>query len=126
MDTHGHDTGDRVLVEIAKQLNKMANGSCHVARHGGEEFVLLFEGKNASETREIVDNCREHTASRSLTNRDTKQPIGSVTFSAGIASLNNKTGARELLRNSDIALYYAKNNGRNRAVIFDEIPAEAE
>lgn len=125
-DTHGHDTGDRVLVEIAKQLNKMANGSCHVARHGGEEFVLLFEGKNASEAREIVDNCREHTASRSLTNRDTKKPIGSVTFSAGIASLNNKTGARELLRNSDIALYYAKRHGRNQAIIFDEIPAEEE
>lgn len=125
-DTHGHETGDRVLVEIAKQLNKMSNGRCHVARHGGEEFVILFEGKNASETKEIVDNCREHTANRSMTNRETKKPIGSVTFSAGIASLNEKTGARELLRNSDIALYFAKGNGRNQAIIFDDIPAEQE
>ena len=123
-DTHGHETGDRVLVEIAKQLNKMSNGKCHVARHGGEEFVILFEGKNAQESKDLIDMCREQTAERYMTNRETKKPIGAITFSAGVSSLNERTGSRELLRNSDIALYYAKHNGRNQAIIYDDIPSE--
>ncbi len=123
-DTHGHETGDRVLVEIAKQLNKMSSGKCHVARHGGEEFVVLFEGKNATEAKDLVDGCRIQMAERYLTNRETQQPIGTVTFSAGISSLNGKTGPRELLRNADTALYHAKHHGRNQSVVFDDIAIE--
>ena len=41
-DTHGHDAGDRVLKLVAESLARISNETCHVARHGGEEFVLLF------------------------------------------------------------------------------------
>ncbi|HZV56198.1 MAG TPA: diguanylate cyclase, partial [Sphingobium sp.] len=43
-DTHGHDAGDRVLKFVAGLLAKISDDKCHVARHGGEEFVMLFRG----------------------------------------------------------------------------------
>src|SRR3546814_9014444 len=44
-DAHGHDAGDRVLKVIADTLAQISNDNCHVARHGGEELVMLFRGQ---------------------------------------------------------------------------------
>jgi diguanylate cyclase len=116
-DAHGHEAGDRVLKLIAQLLARRSNGNCHVARHGGEEFVLLFRGLTPDEARARLDSAREDLAARSLLNRDTRQPFGQVTFSAGVARVAAGGDPREALRAADEALYRAKQQGRNRVLL---------
>ncbi len=113
-DTHGHEAGDRILQLIAKMLARISNERCHIARHGGEEFVLLFRGFTTQQAIEKLDEARESLAERRLVNRDTGQPIGNVTFSAGVADVFSFADPRQALRAADEALYRAKEAGRNR------------
>lgn len=119
-DTHGHDVGDRILKFVAKLLSAASGNTCHVARHGGEEFVMLFEGRNAAEAWEAVEACRADLASRRLVAKQSGDPIGQVSFSAGVASLSPDVAGRDLLRMADRALYRAKNAGRNRVLLADD------
>ena len=113
-DTHGHDTGDRVIQAIAQALARISNDNCHVARHGGEEFVMLFRGKDKREAQLKLDETREFMAQRQFVNRITDEPIGQITFSGGVADVFAYPDARTALRAADEALYRAKQTGRNR------------
>ena len=113
-DTHGHEAGDRVLKLVADSLALISNDSCHVARHGGEEFVMLFCGEKLEDAQAKLDGLREALAERRLVNRANDQPFGQVTFSAGIADVFACGDPRTALRAADTALYRAKLNGRNR------------
>jgi diguanylate cyclase len=117
-DTHGHEAGDRVLQLVAKTLDGFGRGNCHLARHGGEEFVIVLENTDTQEAKQQIDTVREELAERSLVNRDNGQSIGKVTFSAGVAPFNPGEPNRQVLRNADAALYEAKNSGRNKVVIY--------
>jgi diguanylate cyclase len=113
-DTHGHDTGDRVLKFVANLLSGISGERCHVARHGGEEFVMLFRGKTAAEVCTVVDEAREDLSRRSLVNRATGEKMEKVTFSAGVANVFAYEDPRDALKAADRALYLAKEHGRNR------------
>lgn len=119
-DTHGHDTGDRVLKFIASLLTRISGDKCHVARHGGEEFVLLFRGKTAAQTCEAVDSVREDLATRSLVNRTNGERMERVSFSAGVANVLAYEDPRAALKAADRALYLAKEHGRNRVYLAAE------
>jgi diguanylate cyclase len=112
-DRHGHETGDRVIREVAETLDRLSNQTCHVARHGGEEFVLLFRGLNKAQACAKLDAVREAFAARRFVNRKTDDPIGQVTFSGGVADVFAYANPREALRAADAALYAAKEQGRN-------------
>jgi diguanylate cyclase len=116
-DTHGHDAGDRVLKLVAENLARISNARCHVARHGGEEFVVLFRGLSTAEAFDKLDRLRADLADRKLVNRLTDQPIGQVTFSAGIADVFASGDQRLALKAADAALYRAKVEGRNRVCV---------
>ncbi|MEM1132264.1 MAG: GGDEF domain-containing protein [Pseudomonadota bacterium] len=116
-DSYGHDVGDRVLKRVAGILNSMSDERCHLARHGGEEFVTLFSDKTPQQVFDIVDKTRDELASQNFTIRETEEQIGTVSFSAGIATLGSDGDPRAMLRRADAALYYAKENGRNQVVI---------
>lgn len=116
-DTHGHDTGDRVLKFVAGLLSKASNERCHVARHGGEEFVMLFRGKTAAEACGLVDDVRADLATRSLVNRTNGERMERVSFSAGVANIFAYEDARAALKAADRALYLAKEHGRNRVYL---------
>lgn len=116
-DTHGHDTGDRVIQAIAAALAKISDDSCHVARHGGEEFVMLFRGAGKAEAKRRLDLVREVFAKRNFVNRRTDEPIGQITFSGGIADVFAYPSTRDALKAADVALYVAKQQGRNCVVI---------
>lgn len=120
-DTHGHDTGDRVLKFVAGLLAKASNDRCHVARHGGEEFVMLFRGKTAAEACEAVDSVREDLANRSLVNRSNGERMDRVSFSAGVANVLAYDDPRGALKAADRALYLAKEHGRNRVYLAAEV-----
>ena len=119
-DTHGHDTGDRVLKFVAGLLAKISDDHCHVARHGGEEFVMLFRGKTAAEACEAVDAVREDLATRSLVNRTNGERMERVSFSAGVANVLAYDEPRAALKAADRALYLAKEHGRNRVYLAAE------
>jgi diguanylate cyclase len=118
-DVHGHDTGDRVLKFVAGLLTKISNDRCHVARHGGEEFVMLLRGKTAAEACQLVDAVREDLATRSLVNRTSGERMEQVSFSAGVANVLGYDDPRTALKAADRALYLAKDHGRNRVYLAD-------
>lgn len=113
-DRHGHAAGDRVLCALAASLSDAAGETCFVARHGGEEFVLLFSGLGKEAAKARLDGIRRAQAARQLMNRDTGQPFGKITFSAGIAEVTEDADTRSALARADAALYKAKLEGRNR------------
>ena len=113
-DSHGHDAGDRIIREVADTLVQKCGRDCYVARHGGEEFVLLFRGMQPDHAWEILNNAREELAGRHMINRRTDKPFGTVTFSGGIADVAQYDDPREALTAADEALYRAKESGRNQ------------
>ena len=68
-DQHGHETGDRVIQAIAQVLARNSNENCHVARHGGEEFVMLYRNLTRKEVQAQLDEARDNLAQRSFVNR---------------------------------------------------------
>ncbi len=113
-DVHGHEAGDRILCVVAKALQHISGEKCHIARHGGEEFVVLFRGSTPSEARAKLDEAREELAARKLVNRRTEQPFGQITFSGGVANVFCHERPRAALAAADAALYQAKEAGRNQ------------
>lgn len=116
-DTHGHATGDRVIHHVGEILLKAANASVHVARHGGEEFALVFEKKTAAEAADILNKVRSALSAKHMVAKDTLRPIGEVTLSAGVAELQSGESSTALLARADHSLYEAKNSGRDRVRI---------
>jgi diguanylate cyclase len=115
-DTHGHEAGDRVIRAVAQTLAKISDEKCHVARHGGEEFVILFRGKTLDEAWAALDGARDTMADRRLVNRATDIPFGRITFSGGVADVLAHASPRDALKAADDALYAAKAGGRNLIV----------
>lgn len=115
-DTFGHDAGDALLVETARRLRHLAGDLGPVARLGGDEFVVLLRGQ--ASTAAALD------LSETIL-RDFRQPfqLDDRTFtgraSIGIAPCPGPNyGPGELMKDADLALYAAKNQGRNRAVLY--------
>jgi len=120
-DTHGHDAGDRVLKFVAGLLSNSSGDKCHVARHGGEEFVMLFRGLQVSDAAKVVDDARADMAERNLVDRKTGERMNQVTFSGGVADVLAYPEPRDALKAADRALYLAKEHGRNRVYIAREL-----
>lgn len=118
-DTHGHDVGDRILKFVAQRLASVSSNSCYVARHGGEEFVMLFQDMEAEDAKKVVDEVRTDLQDRRLVAKQSGEPIGQVSFSAGVASLAAGENGRQMLRAADQALYRAKREGRNRVIVAE-------
>ena len=124
-DTHGHEAGDRVLKAVAQTLSRISNDKCHVARHGGEEFVALIRGKSIEQAWQVLDGAREAMAERRLVNRANDMPFGKVTFSGGVADIFAYPSHREALKAADEALYIAKAQGRNCIVYAEQMAGKS-
>ena len=101
-DTHGHDAGDRVLRAVAHSLARISNDRCHVARHGGEEFVVLFRGQSLNEAWDVLEEARSQQAERRLVNRANDMPFGKITFSCGLADVFAYPDPRAALRGGTV------------------------
>lgn len=121
-DTHGHASGDRVLKVVAETLNRISDSRCHVARHGGEEFAVLFRALSPQKAWERLDRARAEISERRLVNRATDMPFGRITFSGGIADVFAYTSKSDALRAADEALYAAKQSGRNLILLAGQEP----
>lgn len=118
-DTHGHLVGDEVIKFVASSLGKKNSDSLFVARFGGEEFVMLFEGMDPIEAAKELNEVRQRVSQLDLKITSTGAKLGKVTFSAGIAELEGRKNQSAVLKAADTALYRAKTDGRNRVYIAD-------
>ncbi|TMK79262.1 MAG: diguanylate cyclase [Actinobacteria bacterium] len=108
-DLFGHPAGDRVLSHLATSLRQ--NGEAF--RLGGDEFALLLPEYNESESVAAAEAIIERIGSLGLDH------VGSVTVSAGVATFPRQAPDRgELIRLADSALYWAKENGKNRVHVY--------
>ena len=119
-DRHGHDTGDRVLRYVARQLRENLDPDIIVARYGGEEFACLFDDLAPADSAALLDKVRVALRGRTLRNQTTDEPIGSITFSAGVAPVSDDPA--QALRSADAALYAAKHEGKDRVVAAPPAP----
>ena len=113
-DTHGHGVGDRVLKAIAAALAETCSPHI-VGRWGGEEFMVLFEGITLSAAHAEIDRARSTVAAKQLRLRENDKPLGSVTFSAGVAARRGRS-IDDAVAAADALLYIAKNKGRNQVI----------
>jgi diguanylate cyclase len=113
-DLHGHAVGDRVLVEMAQLLRENMRETDVLARHGGEEFVIVLPGMGAPLAAEVCDRLRERIAHHDWTG--VVGPGFSLTVSIGLASAAPYELAM-LMQLADQALYSAKRGGRNRLCV---------
>jgi diguanylate cyclase (GGDEF)-like protein len=113
-DTHGHLIGDAVLVETAQRLVAHTREVDTVARHGGEEFVLLLPQTDAAGALRVAEKVREELAAKPV---ETDAGALPVTLSAGVACHPaNGASIEALLGAADAALYAAKAAGKNQVV----------
>ncbi|WP_156404560.1 diguanylate cyclase [Curvibacter sp. PAE-UM] len=117
-DHYGHQAGDACLRQVASLLAAEARRSGElVARYGGEEFVLVLPGATAAEARNVAERIRAAVEGRAMPHEHS--PVaGVVTISIGVASVRVQRAeqAEALLKESDVALYLAKHQGRNRVM----------
>lgn len=116
-DTHGHLVGDEVIKFVASSLAKKDSDRLFVARFGGEEFVMLFDGVTPEAAAMELNEVRERVGKLELKITSTGAKLGKITFSAGIAALDGRANGSAILKAADTALYRAKNEGRNRIYI---------
>jgi diguanylate cyclase (GGDEF)-like protein len=112
-DTHGHEAGDSVIRAFAGLLEALASSGTSVARIGGEEFAVLFTAPNPTIARLFCENIRT-----TAENGGADRTVVPYTASFGLARLGQVETLESLTKRADMALYTAKQTGRNR-VCFD-------
>ncbi len=115
-DTHGHDTGDLVLKEVAAYTIARLRQEDALIRYGGEEFLAILQHTSREGARTFSERLRAEVASR-IFNED-QHPLH-ITLSAGVASHPDDgkfATPEDMITLADKRLYVAKNTGRNRVV----------
>jgi diguanylate cyclase (GGDEF)-like protein/PAS domain S-box-containing protein len=117
-DTLGHNVGDELIVQVAQTLRGRLRGSDVLARLGGDEFAVLLPYGGAPEAERVADSILDAVRSQSvLTAAGRRRPI---TASIGITLFGqaSRMTAEEVLINADLAMYDAKEAGRDRAATY--------
>jgi len=121
-DRLGHITGDSVLKKIASTIAEAARETDHVARFGGEEFVVVLPNTDLAGATTVAERIRSAI----------ERECPSITVSIGVAGLDSVDPAdllkpqcvddlvRTIIGHADAAMYMAKERGRNRVVLFEE------
>lgn len=128
-DNHGHDVGDEVLKMLAAHLQRVEGGG-KAFRYGGEEFTIIFPGKDTSSAAVYLEALRNNIASKPFVVRSKQRPKDkpsqnktksnnmkelNVTVSIGVAEKEAKhSSTHDIMKSADNALYKAKKKGRNR------------
>ena len=116
-DSYGHSAGDEVLKAIAQRILDTCRKSDVVARYGGEEFAILLTNTDEKDAREVCERLRQRIQNETIT-IDSGNTV-SVTASLGFVQRNDETEKlADLLRLADVALYEAKQQGRNRVIRY--------
>ncbi|MBP6095560.1 MAG: GGDEF domain-containing protein [Methyloversatilis sp.] len=113
-DAHGHGVGDEVLCKFADIARTSLRESDLLARWGGEEFLFLLPDTGADQASVSIERVRASLAAQVIV---AALPSLTVTFSAGLTEFRHGESADHAIERADLALYRAKNQGRNRTVL---------
>ncbi len=115
-DTYGHDVGDEVLKEFASRIQENVRPSDIPCRQGGEEFIVIMPNTTADLANAVAERVRRHVCAQPF---EVEQGIErlDVTVSVGVATtLEAGESVDDLMKRADLALYEAKESGRNQVV----------
>ena len=125
-DTKGHDVGDALLVEIAQRLKSCVRDTDTIARLGGDEFVVILEWLGEDEemgckrAMDLAEKIRATLGNPYLLGEKDSH-VHHASVSIGVAVFQGaQKNENELLKRADIAMYEAKDLGRNRTCFFNE------
>ncbi|MFH0997875.1 MAG: diguanylate cyclase [Pseudomonadota bacterium] len=122
-DTYGHGGGDDCLRKVAQVINEtLKRPSDFCARYGGEEFIIVLPYTSQEGALFIAEDIRTNVSNLQIPH-DKSLPSGFVTISLGVATtnVNVPVSHEELTQQADSALYIAKEKGRNRVEVFNEL-----
>jgi diguanylate cyclase (GGDEF)-like protein/PAS domain S-box-containing protein len=116
-DSHGHHTGDRVLVQVADVFRRHLRATDLIARLGGDEFAVLLRGVDGPNAYKLAVGLLDAIGAET----DAPEGIHRIAASIGIAPFmeSERVAPGDLLIQADIALYDAKEAGRSRASVYD-------
>lgn len=119
-DNYGHDKGDIALCTVAEQIkNMLPRDTDLVARYGGEEFVVLLPSTNAENAKTIAEKIRLNIEALNIKHAQSNTNV--ITVSIGIETMKSvKLNAVDLFKYADIALYKAKENGKNCSYSYNK------
>ena len=121
-DMRGHQTGDEALIHLVKVAKEELRLTDHIARLGGEEFLVILPNTPLDEAARIITRLQ-----RSLTKKyflDNNERV-LITFSAGVAERTPGESQEASIARADAAMYQAKQNGKNRVCLAPETPVQA-
>jgi len=110
-DTHGHSVGDKILQAVAGAIAGQCRSIDLSSRYGGDEFAIVVPDEMASEAVMLAERCRQAIEGVGLS-ADSETVFTTASF--GVADTEEADSPAALIRQSDNALYHAKNAGRNR------------
>lgn len=117
-DTYGHKAGDDVIRFISRTVKNNVRKVDVAARYGGEEFVVLLHNTNADGAKRLAEKIRILVKDASI-NADGSQL--NVTSSFGVSAYPSVSmSSGQLVKDSDVALYFSKENGRNQVTVFSK------
>ena len=118
-DTYGHLNGDIVLVELVQEMKNTIRETDTLGRIGGEEFAVLLPESSADDALNLANRIRESVEKKIFILEGDEVKI---TVSIGVGKLTeHDTIIQTILKRADIALFKAKNNGRNQICCADEL-----
>lgn len=123
-DTYGHHIGDQMIQHIVKVCKSQLRQDVLFARYGGEEFVLSMKNYTVTESLMMANQICKQVAETPLSVGDN---VITTSISVGIAQLEiaEKESLQQLLNNADIALYTAKEKGRNQVRVYEKMEETA-
>ncbi len=117
-DTYGHDAGDAVLKALSKVLRQSVRASDLVIRYGGEEFLILLVDTPSSQGDQVAEKIRAAVEAMTV---QSGSAVLRKTISIGLADFPTDSDTFwQAVKFADVALYQAKETGRNRVVRFEE------
>jgi diguanylate cyclase (GGDEF)-like protein len=113
-DTYGHDTGDKILIQLSYKLVELSRAQDIVSRHGGEEFIMLLPDTTTTEATIIANRIREGIEDMEIITDSEK--VINITVSIGVSQsvLDDNVGIEKIILDADMNLYQAKEAGRNK------------
>jgi len=115
-DTHGHLIGDNVLKLLSKLLKDHIKGKDTAARFGGEEFILILPETRLEGGFTLAEQIRRNLQTMRWRTKNSGSTIGPITISLGVSQYRPGEQIETLIHRADEALYFAKENGRNKTI----------
>ncbi len=116
-DTYGHDAGDYVLKTLAALLKTSLRKIDNISRWGGEEFLILLNKTGEEGARVAAEKIRKAVEDFMFEYNDN---TFNITVSVGYSTYNELREVHEVIKEADVALYRAKQNGRNQCAKYEE------